>query len=182
MPDFAALLRGINVGGNRKMPMAELRSLCSAIGLENPLTYIQSGNIVFSANGDPDDHRAALETAIEKKFGFAVPVIVRSAAQWQAYIATNPFANDAEISPKTLHLLVASAAPTPAAVEALSAKAGPNERIRRIDDVIWIDYADGVGRSKLTPKLIDAAFGTPATARNLNTVLKLQDMLGDRSQ
>ena len=89
-PSSFALLRAVNVGG-RKLPMADLRTLCGGLGWENVRTYIQSGNIVFDAEGKADSLERELETAIEKEFALDVPVIVRSAAQWDKIVAANPF-------------------------------------------------------------------------------------------
>mgnify|MGYP002372376888 CR=1 FL=1 len=82
---MVALLRGINVGGNRKVPMADLRALGESLGLKSVATYIQSGNLVCVSSLTPEEVEAGLERAIEKHFGFEVPVIVRTGDQWAAY-------------------------------------------------------------------------------------------------
>src|SRR5690625_2654452 len=91
MNAFVALLRGINVGGHHKVPMAELRDVCRELGWQNIQTYIQSGNIIFSADGAPTQLEADLEQAIVAHFGFSVPVIIRSNYQWATYATSNPF-------------------------------------------------------------------------------------------
>lgn len=180
MPDFVALLRAVNVGG-RKLPMAELRALAGELGFERPETYIQSGNLIFSAKGSDASLAARLEKAIEERFGLAVPAVVRKASEWRAYIDANPFACEKDVLPKMLHLLLA-ATPLPAdAADKLARYATAGERIRVAGDALWIDYgANGAGRSKLTPASIDRVFGAPATGRNLNTVLRLQAMIEAR--
>jgi uncharacterized protein (DUF1697 family) len=82
MRAFVALIRGINVGSARKLPMADLRALCSKLGLERPQTYIQSGNLIVDANGDKAALRRLLEKEITARFGFAVDVVVRAATEW----------------------------------------------------------------------------------------------------
>jgi uncharacterized protein (DUF1697 family) len=176
MTRMVALLRAVNVGG-RKLPMAELRALCAELGLDDVATYIQSGNVVFTAAGRPAAIEARLEAAIAERFGFAVPVIVRTAAQWAHYPAGNPFAQAAKDEPNRLMLLLSKQPPAPDAEAAIQARAIAGERVKRAGDALWFHYPEGAGTSKLTPSLIDRAVGSPATARNHNTVLKLRDML-----
>jgi len=179
--DFVALMRGINVGGNRKLPMAELRALCGELSLERPETYIQSGNLIVGANGGAAKLAADLEAAIADRFGLSIPVIVREAAGWKAYIDTNPFAGEVAVLPKMLHLMLAAKPPPADAPDRLAPYAKGGERIRTARDALWIDYGAAVGTSKLTPAVIDRAFGSPATGRNLNTVLRLQAMIEARA-
>ena len=170
------MLRAVNVGG-RKLPMAELRALCAGIGWAGVATYIQSGNVVFSASGKPEALATALEAAIAGKFGFDVPVIVRSAAQWARYPKGNPFPKAAKDEPNRLMLLLSKRPPAAGAEDAIQAGAKAGEQVRRAGDALWIHFPEGSGRSKLTPSLIDRAIGSPATLRNHNTVLRLQEML-----
>jgi uncharacterized protein (DUF1697 family) len=173
-----ALLRAVNVGG-RKLPMADLRALCTDLGWADVETYIQSGNILFRANGRPAALEEILEEAIEKRFGFKAPAIVRTAEQWAAYSPRNPFPEAARDEPNRLMLLLSKQRPAEGAENALEARAADGERIRRIGDAVWIHFPEGAGTSKLSPTVIDRAIGSPATARNHRTVLKLEEMLGD---
>jgi uncharacterized protein (DUF1697 family) len=170
MGRMVALLRAVNVGG-RKLPMAELRALCGELGWTDVATYIQSGNVVFTAAGKPE---AELEAAIAKRFGMDVPVIVRTAAEWAAYPPANPFAKE---PPNRVMLLVSKARPAEGAEGVIQARAMAGEQVRRVGDALWFHYPEGAGTSKLTPALIDRAVGSPATARNVNTVIKLREML-----
>jgi uncharacterized protein (DUF1697 family) len=176
MGRHVALLRAVNVGG-RKLPMAGLRALAEGLGWSEVATYIQSGNLVFAAQGMIEDLEGRLERAIAKEFGFDVPVIVRSAAQWKRYPATNPFAAEAAKEPGRVMLLLSKRAPAAGAEAAIEAKAAAGERVRRAGDALWIHYPGGAGTSKLTPAMIDRAIGSPATARNCNTVTKVGEML-----
>lgn len=173
---MVALLRAVNVGG-RKLPMAELRALCAGLGWEDIATYIQSGNVVFAAPGRPSALEKILEEAISNEFGIDVPVIVRAAAEWAHYPPGNPFPRAAEDEPNRLMLLLAKATPAQGAEGVIQARAVAGERVRRVGDALWFHYPEGAGTSKLTPSLIDRAIGSPATARNYNTVLKLDEML-----
>ena len=178
MGRMVALLRAVNVGG-RKLPMAELRTLCAGLGWSDVATYIQSGNVVFTAPGKPEAIEAVLEKAIEKQFGLDVPVIVRSQAEWAEYPGLNPFPEAAGDEPNKLHvLLVAKRPPAKDAAEAIQARAEAGERVRQAGDALWFHYPEGAGTSKLTPSLIDRAIGSPGTARNFNTVMKLQGDAG----
>lgn len=176
MGRHVALLRAVNVGG-RTLPMAELRALAREIGWADAETYIQSGNLVFSAEGPRGGIEGALERAIAERFGIDVPAIVRSAAEWRAYPRANPFAEETEKEPGRVMLVLSKQAPAEGAERAIEAKAAAGERVRRAGDALWIHYPEGAGRSKLTPALIDRAVSSPSTARNVRTVLALAERL-----
>ncbi|MFN2260263.1 MAG: DUF1697 domain-containing protein [Parasphingopyxis sp.] len=180
MSELVVLMRAVNVGG-RTLPMAELRALCEKLGFGNPQTYIQSGNLLIDSDESPGETGNRLGAAIEKRFGFEVPLIIREARSWRRFIEANPFAGDDAVVEKMLHMLLADRPPPEGAVAALEPYTAAGERIRTAGDALWIDYADGVGRSKLTPSRIDKAWGAKATARNLRTVRKLQDMIEERT-
>jgi uncharacterized protein (DUF1697 family) len=173
---YVALIRGINVGATRKLPMAELRAACGEAGFEGVATYIQSGNLVLTSDLSPDAVAKRLETLIAGRFGLEVPVIVRTAAEWRRHAAGSPFP-DAEVErPRLLHICPSAAPARPEAVAMLEARASAKERIAIRDGTLWIDFGESVGTSKLTPALLDRAAGSPVTARNWNTVLKLAEM------
>jgi uncharacterized protein (DUF1697 family) len=173
---MVALLRAVNVGG-RKLPMAELRALCEKLGWKEVASYIQSGNIVFAAPGKADEIERVLEEAIAKAFGLDVAAIVRSRSEWAKYPDLNPFPEAAKDEPAKLHLLLPKRPPASNAAETIQARAQAGEQVRQAGDALWLYYPNGAGASKLTPSLIDRATGSPGTARNYNTVLKLLEML-----
>jgi uncharacterized protein (DUF1697 family) len=175
MARFIALLRAVNVGG-RKLPMAELRALCGELGWEDVETYIQSGNLVFTAAGRAGALEEALEQAIEERFGLDVPVMVRTAAQWAACAAANPFPKVAADEPNRLQLLVSKETPRGDAAERLMERARAGEVVKAAGGALWFHFPEGVGTSKLLPALIDKAAGSPSTSRNWRTVLKLKEM------
>jgi uncharacterized protein (DUF1697 family) len=170
------LLRAVNVGG-RKLPMAALRELCGRLGWTNVASYIQSGNIVFEAAGGDAALEAALERAIESEFGLDVPVVVRSEKEWAKLAAANPFARAAREAPNRVQLLVSKRPPAADAAEKLAARAQAGEQVAAAGGGVWIHFAEGVARSKLTPSLIDKAIGSAATGRNYRTVVRLREML-----
>jgi len=179
-PLHVALLRGINVGGHNKLPMAELRALAESLGWSEVRSYIQSGNLVARARGRPEALATALESAIGRACGFEAPVVARSAAKWRQLVDGNPFARASRERPSWVLLHLSQARPRASAVDALSVHAGSSERIERVGDAIWIDFANGVARSKLTPVRIDRAVGSPTTARNWRTIVRLREMLDER--
>lgn len=150
--------------------------LCGELGWENVATYIQSGNVVFEAAGRAAALEAALEHIIEHRFGSSTPVIIRSAAVWDAYPASNPFGEAAEKEPNRLMLMLSKQPPGEGAAAALQERAKAGERLKLRDDALWIHYPNGAGTSKLSPSLMNRLVGSPVTARNWNTVLKLQAM------
>lgn len=176
MGRMVALLRAVNVGG-RKLPMADLRTLCAGLGWRDIATYIQSGNIVFAATATPAAIEAALERAIRESFGYEAPAIVRTAARWATLAAGNPFAAAAEVEPSRLMLLLSKAPPAKGAEDIIQARATNGEKVRRAGDALWIHFPEGAGTSKLTPSLIDRAIGSSATSRNYRTVTTLLAML-----
>ncbi len=176
MSRLVALIRGINVGSARKLPMADLRAACADVGFGTVETYIQSGNLVLD-HDDPPVAERALEDLISTRFGLDVPVVARTATAWGALIATCPFPIEAEAEPRKLHVLVCKRQPSEDAVDVLTERARDGEKVARWGDEIAIHFTNGVGVSRLLPALIDRLICTPTTARNWNTVLKVGEMV-----
>lgn len=178
MSRWIALLRGVNVGGHNKIPMAELRELCADIGWENISTYIQSGNILFTAPGAMPTLEKQLAEAISGHFGHRTPVIVRPAAAWPLYVRLNPFPEESEAEPNRV-MLALSKKPLPDdAAENLNKYTASGESAVQRTDSLWIHYAGGASHSKITPALLDRLVGSPVTTRNWRTVLAIKDMIG----
>lgn len=173
---FVALLRGINVSGQHTIPMAKLRSTCTSTGCDDVRTYIQSGNVVLASIVPAETLETRLEKAIEKQFGFRIPVIVRSASTWGRCVSNNPFPDEAKKEPNRVLLALPKLRPKADAAAQLQHRATQGERVLKRGDVIWIHYASGIGRSKLTPAVLDRYVGSPVTARNWRTVLTLDEM------
>ena len=169
-----ALLRAVNVGGTGKLPMADLRALATKIGLRGVRTLLQSGNLIFDAGTKtPGVIEKLLEGACVKKFSLETEVYVRTAAEIDEIIARNPFAKEAKVNPGHLVVLFMHTSPAAKAFTALQAAIRGRERIRAFGRHAYIVYPDGIGRSKLTSGLLARHLGTPGTARNWNTLLKL---------
>ncbi|MGW1591120.1 DUF1697 domain-containing protein [Streptomyces sp. NPDC002386] len=177
MTTYAALLRGINVGGSRKLPMAELRALLTGLGHDGVRTHLQSGQAVFSAGqGDEDSLAAELTRAIEARFGFRVDVLVRDHAYLRTVAAACPFPA-AELTARQLHVTFFSAPVTPDRFEGIDSAGHLPEEFRLGDRCLYLYAPDGLGRSKLAEALSRRpAKGLIATTRNWNTVLKLVEL------
>ena len=176
---MVALLRGVNVGGNRRVPMAELCAAASDAGFADVKSYINSGNLVFEAGKlKTSQVLALLEKVMKSEFGFEVDIIVRTALEWTKYGAGSPFPGAARSRPHLL-LLGLSKLPCGSDIAArLGERAVQGEKIKVAGDAIWVDFAASVGKSKLTPAWFDKIAGSPVTMRNWNTILKLAEMLG----
>ncbi|MFJ7345320.1 DUF1697 domain-containing protein [Streptomyces sp. NPDC101110] len=177
---YAALLRGINVGGSRKVPMAELRTLLTDLGHDDVRTYLQSGQAVFSSGRGGEDALAAeIAQAVEKRFGFGVDVIVRDHAYLRAIADACPYPA-ADLEPKQLHVTYFSAPVTPERFAEIDQEAYLPEEFRLGDRALYLYAPNGLGRSKLAEHLSKPRVnkGVIATTRNWNTVVKLVEMTG----
>ena len=175
---YVALLRGVNVGGKNKLPMADLRDIFTAAGCAAVQTYIQSGNVVFEAAQDLAERVPEIVTrAIRRRFGYEIAVVMRSSEELRQVVASNPF--DTSGDPRFLH--VAFLEDTPGA-EAVSHLDPPPERsppdtfaVRGRN--VHLHYPNGVARSKLTNEYLAAQLQTASTMRNWRTVLSLLEMV-----
>lgn len=160
-----ALLRGINVGGKSMMAMADLRELLTKLKFENVRTILQSGNLIFDTKKKPADVEALLEKELH------VDVIARTAKEMDAIVEANPFPKEGKNDPGRLVVLFLKGSGDGKVLQ----KAIKDREIARGDGrQIYVYYPDGQGRSRLTNALIEKTLGTRVTARNWNTVLKLQ--------
>jgi len=166
MPTHIALLRAVNVGGTGKLPMAELRSMVTELGFENPRTYIASGNLVFESDLTTAQACEALEAALQNYAGKPVGVLMRTPDEMQAVLAANPFPDAPGNRCVALFL---DTAPPDDLQATLTHQA--SEQVVAGEREIYIHYVDGMGQSKLV--IPPAKTGT---VRNMNTVAKLVDM------
>jgi uncharacterized protein (DUF1697 family) len=183
MAKYVALLRGINVGGNRKMKMADLKVVVGKAGFSGVQTYVQSGNIVFEgADEAPADIAARLEAACEKAFGFHTEFIIRDEATFRAEAAACPYVTEAlepaeAREPKLLHIAYLLHVPDEARIRALIDGYDGPEDITFKGNALYIYYREGSARSDFSALLTAKKLGTTPTSRNWNTVLKLLSML-----
>ncbi len=173
---WAALLRGVNVGGARKLPMAELSALLAAQGCREVRTLLASGNSVFEGEGSAAEWEVRLGAAAREALGLETEWLLRSSEEMAAVLAACPFPDAAEARPSQLHV-VFHREPFPAGLLPL-VHGGP-ERLAAVGRELFIDYPDGAERSALGPAMARARFPRIATARNWNTVVKLAAMLNN---
>lgn len=171
---FIALFRGINVGGNNIIRMAELKALFGELGLVDPQTYVQSGNVVFrAAEASNATLASTIAGAVKDRFGFAPHTIVRGAAEWSEIVAGNPFP-DYSI-PKNLHAYLLDAEPGLEMIDELASKPRVAGEYVVRGGVLYLYTPEGLLKSNL-PVLIERTLRVPMTARNWNTVLALEGM------
>jgi len=172
-----ALLRGINVGGKNMLPMKELVAMFVAAGCADVVTYIQSGNVVFSAT---DKVVAGLGGVIAgqvgKRFGLRVPVVLRTAAEIDAVIRGNPFSKTGEGN-EILHVCFLADRPGKDLVGGLDADRSTPDKFAVVGQEIYMQLVKGVSGTKLTNAYFDSRLKTVSTIRNWRTVLKLAELL-----
>ena len=169
-----ALLRAINVGGNKKVAMADLRDFMAELGFRDVRSLLQTGNLVFRGKGQTSaELERTLENEARKRLHLDTDFFVRSTKEWRAVIAQNPFPDEAESDPSHLVVMALKDAPDAAAVSALQAAVQGPELVRADGKQLYVVYPAGIGRSRFTLKLIEGKLGTRATGRNWNTVLKI---------
>jgi uncharacterized protein (DUF1697 family) len=169
-----ALLRGINVGGNKMIAMSDLRDMLESLGFAGARSLLQSGNLIFqSSKRNGNALERLLETATEDRLKMSVHYFVRNATEWESIIADNPFPKEAKLDPGHLIVMLLKQPPESSAVKSLQAAIKGPEVVRASGKQLYITYPAGVGRSKLTNTLIEKTLGTRGTARNWNTVIKL---------
>ena len=176
-----ALLRGINVGGKNMLPMKELIKIFEAAGCSGVTTYINSGNIAFSATAavlKTLSARVAADVAMQ--FGFKIPVVLRGRAELARAISANPFPN-AVAQPKTLSVLFLADMPSAEALNKLDPNRSPGDQYQVIGREIFCYTPTGQADTKLTNVYFDSKLGTVSTGRNWNTVLKLYAMTEESS-
>lgn len=174
-----ALLRGINVGGKNKLPMVDLADMFREAGCDDVRTYIQSGNVVFRAGPAlVADIPSLISASILDQFGYSVPVVTRTANEFQETMQANPFAATGAEANK-LHVLFLSDLPDRAHVEALDPNRSPGDEFAVLGREIFLHCPNGVARSKLTNAYFDSSLSTTSTSRNWRTVGKLLEMVNE---
>jgi uncharacterized protein (DUF1697 family) len=167
-----ALLRGVNVGGNKKVEMARLRALLERLGYTNVRTYVNSGNVVFTGPRRSEQH---LEKALAEEFGFDVPVVLRSRDELADVVQANPLAKIATEPAK--HLVVFCDADASVELDA-AAYAPETFHVRGREVYLWAP--GGIGTSELAKQLAAKSLGAKSTARNWRTVEKLLALADER--
>lgn len=172
---LVALYRGINVGGKNSVKMESLRAMHERLGHRGVKTYIQSGNVVFSAAEPAEDVARACAVEFARDFGFSSRVMIVKATRWAEISAGNPYVEAAAGDPKTVHAGICLGPPDATRLAALLATIKGREAFEVRGDVVYLHAPDGIGRSKFAEGMEKAA-GVPMTMRNWRTVETLRDM------
>jgi uncharacterized protein (DUF1697 family) len=176
MDRFIALYRGVNVVGKNRVKMEALRAMHERLGHRDVTSYIQSGNVVFSARGAAEKIARKIAAEFAKEFGFAARVIVLPANRWAAILRGNPYAEFSATHPHTVHAGLCDGEPSDKELKALLTKTGGTEAFAVRGGVVYLHAPDGFGTSKFAAGM-ERACGVPMTVRNWRTMEALSKFL-----
>jgi len=182
MSTYVSILRGINVGGKRKMLMADLKSLYETLGFSNVQTYIQSGNVIFDYKGDDNIRELGtnIQEIIHMKYGYEVPVVVLQADELVNIQQSNPFIMNGISDIERLHLTFLSDLPHVEHLAELNKMVFPPDKLKVNGKSIYLFCAGKSSDSKLTNHLFERTLKVAATTRNWKTVSKLLELCEGR--
>lgn len=179
MPKYISLLRGVNVAGKNKIKMLELRELYESLGFTDVVSYIQSGNVIFSS---PNDNKISLSESITSKvaaiFGIKVAVLIKTKKELQRIITNNPFVTNADQDISKLHVTLLFKKATDKAIHKLHTVPLKNDQFQALADAICLYCPNGYGRTKLTNTYLERVLDVPATTRNFKTIRTLHELCG----
>jgi uncharacterized protein (DUF1697 family) len=174
MPVFISMLRGVNLGAHNRIKMDELRSLYESLKLEDPRTYVQSGNVIFrTEETDVAKLTKKIQGRIAKTFGFSPAVVLRTTEEMRATVRANPFAKRRDIVAGKLLVTFLAAEPPAEASESLAAFKSLPEELHLRGRELFIYFPNGAGRSKLPWSQVEKLLKVTGTARNWNSVTKM---------
>lgn len=174
MTTYISILRGINVSGKKLIKMDVLRELYERLGFQNIITYVQSGNVIFtSKNSNPHELELKISRKIENDFGFNVPIIVLTIDQLTRIIEQNPFSKDLDKDPAFLHVTFLASQPEPYDLKIIEGKKQNEEEILISNEVVYLYCPNGYGRTKLTNTFLETKLKIGATTRNWKTTNEL---------
>ncbi len=175
MPEYVALLRGINLGARNRVSMADLRELFGRLGAEDVTTYVQSGNVLFRSGAGRGDLANEIEQRIARDLGLEIKVLLRTKAELTRLVAANPFASG-ESDPLKLHVTFLADAPARERVRVLDTTLFEPDEFRVAGREVYLHTPNGYGRSKLSNAYFEKQLGVAATTRNWKTVTKLAEL------
>jgi len=177
MTPYISLLRGINVSGQKKILMKDLKTLYEDLGYEEVLTYIQSGNVIFKTHPTiASQLEAKIAKAIHNAYGFNVPVLVKSKAALQELMDAMPFALSPEALDKKLYYTLLASSPEPVLLVPILAQQNKAEQIQFAHDTLYFYCPNGYGRTKLNNNFFESKLKVKATTRNHRTMIKLLEL------
>jgi len=174
MKTFIALLRGINVSGQKKILMAELRLLLEKSGLQNVQTYIQSGNVIFHSEASAKECSENISEVIKKKYGWEVPVLVITPSEIKSILKDCPFSEEKKV--KSYFVLLQSV-PSSENISETEKINYPNEEFVITSTCVYLYSELGAAKAKLSTNFFERKLKVSATARNYNTMVKLLSMV-----
>lgn len=176
MQTYISLLRGINVAGQKKIKMAELRLMYEKLGFESVRTYIQSGNVIFKTRKMALDRlEARIKSAIAETFGFDVPILVLQHETLQNMVDENPY-KDRTVDPKFIYFTLLKNVPESERVQVVEAMNFPDEEFAISNRVVYLCVPNGYGRTKLSNNFFENKLKVQATTRNLKSIRKLLEL------
>jgi len=171
---FICMLRGINVSGQKKVPMAELKRLFESLGLKNVTTFIQSGNVVFKADNSNQNAIAyQIGKGIREQFGFEVLVLLRTPEELQKAAGNNPFLKEKGIDPERLYITFLEKEPAMDRLDKMKEIHFEPDRFVIIEREVFLYCPNGYGRTKLNNTFFESKLKVKATTRNWRTVNEL---------
>lgn len=178
METYISILRGINVTGSKVIKMTDLEKIYHDLGFQDVKTYIQSGNVVFKSDAGlhPREISAQIEKEIQSRFGYIVPVIIRTPEELRSVISSNPFRHGDGTVAKKIYITFLEDIPLPENIEKIRSINFYPDRFSISGKEIYIDCAAGYGTTKLSNTFFEKSLKTRATTRNWNTVTKLLEM------
>jgi uncharacterized protein (DUF1697 family) len=180
MTAFIAMIRGINVGGRRRIPMDGLVTLFTSLGFTNVGTCVQSGNVIFSStDSNPEDLAAKIEREILKTFDFTVRAILRSSDEMQGVVTGNPFLKEVGVNTGALHVTFLSDTPPRSLADILGSAEDGADRYVLIGKEVYLSCPDGYGRTKFSNTFFEKKLKIAATTRNWKTVIALGRITGE---
>lgn len=176
---FAALLRGINVGGHKKILMADLIKLLEKNdAIHNVQTYIQSGNVIFESDcTDKVELNKIISTLIYNEYKFNVPILLFNLKSWKRIREFNPFLRDNTVHINRLYVTLLDKNPSEQNISTLEKTDFSPDLYIMAGNIIYLNYFNGAGRSKMTTNLFEKKLQLSATSRNWKTVCKIHELL-----
>ncbi len=180
MKTYIVFLRGINVSGQKKIKMADLRTMLEKLDFQKVETYIQSGNIVLKSRlSNGEEVAETIKTGISDSFGFDVPVLVKTYGELKSIFENNPFTDLSDIENKRVYFALLKEAPEPELLSEFKKEKFDNEEFLATTNCVYLNCLKGAGEAKLSNNLIERKLKVSATTRNYRTTVKLLDMTKD---
>jgi uncharacterized protein (DUF1697 family) len=174
---YISFLRGINVSGQKKIKMIDLKNIFESLNYKNVKTYVQSGNVVFDyASTDTIKLAGQIEDKISQIYGFEVKTIIHTADELENIISNNPFIKEPDIEPDKLHITFLLDIPEPSAILSLNIKKEENEKFIIISREVYLYCPNGYGNTKLNNAIFERKLKTVATTRNWKTINNLLEL------